>query len=322
MVDLVARSRSMTLGQRAVWAVAIAVVLWSACSLFVRAGDTDALVFTTWRLWIALPPLACIVAFRARGPRQVALRPPDVPWSRWLLIMFGAGAFFLSAAATSFAALGLTRLLDVTLIGALQPVLIIGFAVLFLGEHVHRSNVVRAAIAIVATIVVATAASSSGSWSLAGDVMAVISLVLNAGWFLYGRILRTRYPIDPIVFMLATLASAAIIATPLTLIAHGSLAISGKGLFFAVCTMIAGTAAHVLMIWAHRYVPTSVSSPLLLGEPPLVAAGAWIWFGESLGPVEIIGSAVVVASLFGVVRSPDLQEAEAEQDIGDPITPT
>jgi len=322
VVDLSARSRSMPLGQRALSAVVIAVVLWSACSLFVRAGDSDALVFTTWRLWIALPPLAGIVWFRARGPRQVALRPPDVSWSRWLAIMFGAGAFFLSAAATAFAALGLTRLLDVTLIGALQPVLIIGFAVLFLGEHVHRSNVVRAAIAIVATIVVATAASSSGSWSLAGDIMAVLSLVLNAGWFLYGRILRTKYPIDPIVFMFATLTWAAILATPLTLIVHGSLAISGRGLFFAVCTMIAGTAAHVLMIWAHRYVPTSVSSPLLLGEPPLVAAGAWIWFGESLGPIEIIGSAVVVASLFGVVRSPDLEEAEAEQDIGDPITPT
>ena len=58
MVDLAARSRTMPLGRRAVIAVVVAVVLWSACSLFVRAGDTDALVFTTWRLWIAIPPLA------------------------------------------------------------------------------------------------------------------------------------------------------------------------------------------------------------------------------------------------------------------------
>ena len=120
--------------------------------------------------------------------------------------------------------------------------------------------------------------------------------------------------------MLSTMISAAILATPLTLIVHGSLSISGRGLFFATCTMIAGTAAHVLMIWAHRYVPTSVSSPLLLGEPPLVAAGAWVFFGESLGPIEIIGSAVVVGSLWGVVRSPELEEAE--HDIADPTPPT
>ena len=184
-------------------AVVIAIVLWSASSLFVRAGHSDALVFTTWRLWFALPPLAVIVAWRSRGSQGVALWPPDVSRGRWLGLMFGAGAFFVSGAATAFAALGLTRLLDVTLIGALQPVLIIAFAVAFLGESVHRSHLTRAGVAIAGTIVVAAAASRNGSWSLAGDVVAVVSLVLNAGWFLYGRVLRTNFEIDPFAFMLS-----------------------------------------------------------------------------------------------------------------------
>jgi drug/metabolite transporter (DMT)-like permease len=238
----------------------------------------------------------------------------------WSLLMVGAGAFFVSGAATAFAALGLTRLLDVTLIGALSPILIIGFAVAFLHEHVRRSHLLRAVIAVAATIVVAVAASGSGSWSLAGDVIAVISLVLNAGWFIYGRVLRTNFDVDPFAFMLGTLFAGALLMTPLTLIAHGSLTMSGKGFFFAACVMMSGTTAHVLMVWAHRYVPTSISSPMLLLEPPLVAAGAWVWFGESLNAVEIIGSAVVVASLWGVVRSPELEEVE--DDAPDPVPPT
>src|SRR5258707_9789465 len=103
----------MPVERRAVGAVIIAVVLWSGSSLFVRAGHSDALVFTTWRLWFALPPLALIVALRARGSsrsRGVALWPPDVSRGRWLALMFGAGAFFVSGAATAFAALGMTRL--------------------------------------------------------------------------------------------------------------------------------------------------------------------------------------------------------------------
>ncbi len=320
MVDVVARSRSLSVERRAIFAVAIAIVLWSASSLFVRAGHSDALVFTTWRLWFALPPLALIVALRSRGPRGVALWPPDVSRGRWLALMFGAGASFVSGAATAFAALGMTRLLDVTLIGALQPVLIIGFAVAFLGETVHRSHLTRAIVAILGTIVVAAAASSGGSWSLAGDIVAVVSLVLNAGWFLYGRVLRTNFEVDPFAFMLGTLTCGAILLTPFTLIVHGTLAISGRGMFFAACTMVSGTTAHVLMVWAHRYVPTSVSSPLLLAEPPLVAAGAWVCFGESLSPIEIVGSAVVVASLWGVVRSPELEHAENEAP--DPAPPT
>src|SRR5260221_2381729 len=310
----------MPIERRAIVAVLVAVVLWSACSMFVRAGHSDALVFTTWRLWIALPPLAVIVSWRSRRGDSAPFWPDDVPPLRWIALLIGAGAFFVSGAATAFAALGLTRLLDVTLIGSLQPVLIIAFAVAFLGEHVARTHLLRAAVAIAGTIIVAVAASGGGSWSLSGDVVAVVSLVLNAGWFLYGRVLRTSFVVDPFAFMLGTLTSAAVLITPVALVAHGGLGISGRGLFFASCTMIAGTAAHVLMIWAHRHVPTSVSSPMLLGETPFVAAGAWVFFGESVTLLEGAGAAVVVASLWGVTRGPELEHVE--HDVPDHAPPT
>ena len=133
--------------RRAVPAVVVAVVLWSVASLSVRAGDSDALVFTTWRLWLALPPLAAIVWWRSRSGSSGPLRPPDVSPARWVGLVAGAGALFAAAVVTTFAAFGLTRLLDVTLIGALQPVMIIAFAVAFLGEHVGRGHLVRAAVA-------------------------------------------------------------------------------------------------------------------------------------------------------------------------------
>jgi len=320
MFDLANRSRAMPVGRRAVIAILIAVGLWSASAMFVRAGHSDALVFTTWRLWFALPPLAVIVAWRSRRTDSAPFWPEDVSPVRWTVLLVGAGAFFVSGAATAFAALGLTRLLDVTLIGSLQPILIIGFAVAFLGEHVARTHLLRAAIAIAGTIVVAVTASSGGSWSLSGDVVAVVSLVLNAGWFLYGRVLRTNFVVDPFAFMLGTLTSAAVLITPVAIIAHGGLGISGRGLFFVACTMIGGTTAHVLMIWAHRHVPTSVSSPMLLGETPVVAAGAWVFFGESVTVLQGVGSAVVVASLWGVTRGPELEHVE--HDVPDPAPPT
>jgi drug/metabolite transporter (DMT)-like permease len=277
-------------------------------------------VFTTWRLWFALPPLAAIVAWRSRRTASAPFWPDDVPSARWVLLLLGAGAFFIGGAATTFAALQLTRLLDVTLIGSLQPVLIIAFAVAFLGEHVARTHLLRAAVAIAGTILVAVAASGSGSWSLSGDVLAVLSLVANSGWFLYGRVLRTRIVVDPFAFMLGTLTAAAFLLTPLALVVHHTLRMSGRGFFFATATMIAGTAAHVMMIWAHRHVPTSVSSPMLLGETPLVAAGGWVFFGESINLLQGVGSAAVVASLWGVTRGPELEHVE--HDVPDPAPPS
>ncbi len=120
-----------------------------------------------------LPPLSAIVVWRSRRSQSAPFRPRGVPRWRWIAMLAGAGGFFVSGAATTFAALGLTRLLDVTLIGSLQPILIIAFAVAFLGEHVARTHLVRAVVAIAGTATVAAAASGSGSWSLAGDVVAV-----------------------------------------------------------------------------------------------------------------------------------------------------
>src|SRR6058998_381929 len=101
MVDLASRSRAMPVEQRAVLAILIAVGLWSGTSLFVRAGHSDALVFTTWRLWFALPPLFAIVAWRSRRTDSAPFWPVDVPPLRFLALLGGAGAFFIAGAATA-----------------------------------------------------------------------------------------------------------------------------------------------------------------------------------------------------------------------------
>lgn len=303
----------------ALGAVLLAVVGWSASTLFVRAAHADALVFTTWRLWFALPPLTALVVVRRRRDPHVVVIPHGVPRARWLLVLVGGGALFASGAASAFTAIDMTRLLDVTLITSLQPVIVMAIAATFLAERVTARQYLMASVAIAGTVVVASAASGSGTWSLAGDLVAVFSLVLNAGWFLYGRAVRARFDVDPMAFMLGVLGTAAVLLTPIAAISAGGLALTAAAIGFAACTMTTGTTAHVLMVWAHRYVPASVSAPLLLAEPPLVAMAAWLLFGEALGAVEIVGSLVVVAVLVGMVREQPLEHVEEETP--DPLAP-
>jgi drug/metabolite transporter (DMT)-like permease len=66
----------------------------------------------------------------------------------------------------------------------------------------------------------------------------------------------------------------------------------------------------VLVVWAHRFLAASVSAPLLLAQPAIVAVAAWVCFGESLGPLAVAGSVVVLVALWGMVRSPALEHVE------------
>jgi drug/metabolite transporter (DMT)-like permease len=222
------------------------------------------------------------------------------------------GILFAGGAATAFAALGSTTLLDASLIPALQPVIVIAVAVVALHEQVGRDLVVRCLVAVAGTALVAVAASGRGTWSLAGDLMAVVSLFVNAGWHLYGRWIRHRFEIDPIVFMTGTLTAAAVFLTPFALLTTGGLQVSGHALGYAAMVMVIGTSAHVTMVWAHRWVPASESAPVLLAEPACIALGGWIAFGDAPGAFEIVGSVIVMGALVGVVRSSVVDEIDEE----------
>src|SRR5271165_4363589 len=229
MATLRERAGSPSVARRAGLAWVVAILCWSVSVLFVRAAHANALVFSTWRLWLAVIPLGTFVLVRRRRGHKVLAGMHGASPVRWFGVVVFAGALFVAGMVTSFAAINHTSLLDVTLIGALQPVLIVGFAVAFLGERARASYLVRGVIAIGGALLVA-ASSSSGHGAFVGDVLAVLGLVLSAAWFLYGRVMRDRYGVDPIGLMFGVFLSGALIMTVVTLLVRGSLAIGGPAL--------------------------------------------------------------------------------------------
>ena len=73
------------------------------------------------------------------------------------------------------------------------------------------------------------------------------------------------------------------------------------GLFIAM-TLFSGTIGHSFMLWAQKYVDASVSSMILLLGPVISSAGAWLVYKQQISLTQVLGGAVVLASLAGVVR--------------------
>lgn len=288
--------------RRALGAVALAIVLWTSNVFFVREAD-DILVFTTWRMLLAIPVLAVTAAaVRARTAPESAPTRTRLPRPVQLGLL-GVGALFGVSALVNFVALNETTLVNVGVIHALQPAVVAGLAGRYLGEQVDRRLLLWVSIAIGGAALVAAASAGVGTWSLHGDLLAVLGLGLNSVWFLAGRWVRTRTDIDATTYMVVVFTTGALTLLVITAAAGRSLSINGSLLVLAGMTALFGTVGHTLVAWAHRFVPAAVSSLFILSQPALIAILAWIAFDESLSPLHIVGGGVVLASLARIVTS-------------------
>src|SRR5205807_1204636 len=75
VVGAAGRSGAEQVGERPFLVFPVAVRLWSATSLFVRAGHAAALMLTAWRVWLALPPLSALVYLGSPRSDSAALWP-------------------------------------------------------------------------------------------------------------------------------------------------------------------------------------------------------------------------------------------------------
>ena len=286
--------------RRAMGGVMAAIVLWTSNVFFVRHAD-DILVFTAWRMVFAIPVLGATAAAVWLRPTT---SPPSVraPLGRGVQVgLLGIGALFGVSALVNFVAINETTLVNVGVIHALQPAVVAALAGRYLGEHMDRTLLVWMTTAIGGAVLVASASGGVGTWSLHGDLLAVLGLALNSIWFLAGRWVRTRTHIDATTYMLVVFGTGAATLLVITTASGRSLGISSETLYLAAMTALFGTIGHTIVAWAHRYVPAAVSSLFILSQPALIALLAWVAFDEQLTLVHVVGGTVVLLSLARIV---------------------
>jgi drug/metabolite transporter (DMT)-like permease len=288
--------------RRALGGVTVAILLWTSNVFFVRKAD-DILVFTTWRMVLAIPVLAATaVVIRLRPSAAPARRRQ--PLTRAVQLgLLGIGALFGLSALVNFLAINETTLVNVGVIHALQPAVVAALAGRYLGERVDSELLLWAGGAIGGAVLVAAASGGVGTWSLHGDLLAVLGLCLNSTWFLAGRWVRTRTEIDATTYMLVVFGTGAATLLVVTTAMGRSLGTGSTTLYLAAMTALFGTIGHTIVAWAHRYVPAAVSSLFILSQPALIAVLAWVAFDEQLSALHLVGGVIVLLSLARIVMT-------------------
>jgi drug/metabolite transporter (DMT)-like permease len=280
-------------------AVCGAVLAWGLGPLIVRAITASAVTIAFYRLWLAVP-VALVVA-RVAGS--------SLSW-RVLKRTAPAGVLFGASILLGFVSFQQTSVANATLIPALQPVLVVLVAGRLFGERAGRRELLLGAASLVGISMVVVFAAGGGGASPVGDLFAVGNLLAFTTYFLVVKQLRSdNMPAGAL--LAGVILSAAIAVTPVALLtSHDLGAVGGPDWFWlVVMVVVPGTIGHGLMNWAQRYVDVTVSSLMTLANPVVSSIGAWLIYDEVLNGPQILGAAIVLASLAGIVI--------AQQRIGD-----
>jgi drug/metabolite transporter (DMT)-like permease len=270
----------------------VSVCTWGAASVLVKQITVDGLTVSFYRLWIG-----CAAAFLA-----LALARHRLTFSE-LVQSAPAGAVFGIQMVLAFTSIKLTTVANATLIGALQPALVLLVAGSWFGERIGRWQIGWTAVSIAGIAVLIAGASSSPEWSPLGDTLAVIGVVGFTGYFLASRRIRDR--LSSVAYTAGVQLSAAIVVTPVVIV-HGLQPGELTGGDWVRVTAIActsGVGAHLLVNWAHPYVRVSVSSVLILLVPVVAALSAWAVLDESLTPLQLAGGVITLGAIVALTRS-------------------
>ena len=281
---------------------AIAVFAWGFGPLLVRGIDASAATIVFWRLWLATPVMVG-AAYLSGGRVSLPL----------LKTVFVPGVLFGTSMIVGFTSFQTTSIANATLIGALQPALMLFIGPLLFGDRTGSRQVLLAVIALAGIGTVVLGAKQSSGASLHGDLLALINLGLWTAYFVRVKQVRNK-GVHAGALIAGVFCVAAVVVSPWVLLtSHDLGAIHGSDwLLIGLMVLVSGLVGHGLMTWAQRHLDITLASLLTLGSPVISAVGAWIVFGQHLSSVQIAGSLVVLAALGAIVL-----EARANTSVAD-----
>lgn len=271
-------------------AAAFAVVCWSAGNVMVTKVPMPGLQIAFWRILLGAVVYTAVVYGAGRRITADHLRRSAA-----------TGACISLEIAIFFVAIRATTVASATVIGSLVPLLLVGVAARQFGERVTRFLVGVSVISLGGVALVMSGASSSGVWSLRGDLLAAVALVFFAAYFALAKSAREHVP--ALEFQACIWIVGTVVLFPVAVVDAGGIEAPSAGdwVWLAALLAVPGTG-HLLMNWAHPRVRLAVTSMLTLAVPVLTTMGGVLFLEQSVNAVQVLGIAVVLGGLTLVIR--------------------
>jgi drug/metabolite transporter (DMT)-like permease len=267
------------------------VTCWSAGNIMVARFDMPGLWIGFWRLTLGAVLYGIVLHL---GGRRISLATMRLVGPAAVVIACEIGIFFTALRTTTVA--------NCTIIGALQPIVLLAVASRRYRESVGAWLVGATLVAVGGIALVVQGSSSQSGWSLRGDLLALVAMFFFSAYFVFVK--DIRHKVDTFTLQTASMAIGGVVLFPMAALDAGTLAVPfpswGQWAWLLALLAVPGSG-HFLMNWAHLHVSLSLTGLLTLGIPVISGVGAWLFVDERITVVQGAGMAIVLAVLAVVV---------------------
>ncbi|MBC7502359.1 MAG: DMT family transporter [Herminiimonas sp.] len=264
--------------------------------IFMRLSDVNPLASAFWRMALAAPVLwAWAFAVRAEDKKN----GKRTDFTRALAL---AGVYFAGDMGFWHLSLHYTTVANATLLS--------NFAPLFIALWLWWAHRVRFARLFIVGMVIAlagaalligpsaTGAGNAGSSKLLGDGLGVASAVFYAAYQLMIKDARSQYSTARLMAWSTSITALALL--PFALLSPGSFLPATLAAWWPLLALasIAQIGGQTVIAYASAHLPASLSSISLLIQPFTAALAAWLLFNEAIGPLQMLGGALILWGIY------------------------
>lgn len=270
--------------------IGLGVLAVSTSAVLVKLSAAPPVALAFWRValaWLVLTPFV----FLREWDRLRSLPRRDVVWSLLAGLFLGChyGVWFLSLTMTSVA--------SSTVLVTTQPIWVLLIGYVLWRERVPGRSLLGIGLALVGVWFIGAYGLTQGGGRFLGDVLAVVAAILISAYMLIGQRIRARASLLTYVFLVYGAAAIGLglfaLATQTPLTGYDA----SEWRLFAALAVIPTLFGHTVFNWALQYVPASIVSVSVLGEPVGSVLLALLLLGEVPAAVQIGGGLLILLGI-------------------------
>ena len=267
----------------------IGMIAVSTASIFIKLCEAPSLIIATYRMIFAS---LLLLPFASHQKTWRSWNRKEIGW----LILSG---FFLSLHFASWiTSLKYTSVASSVVLVTTHPIFVGLGAWLFLKEPLGLHLILGILLSVLGSGLISYGDMTLSKEALMGDGLALIGAMTASGYFLVGRKMRRNQDLLSYIFPVYSTAGLALVLFSLLFQNPFFGYTTTTYLFMFLLALVPQLIGHTTFNWALRYLPASMVSITILGEPIGSTLLAYFILGEKLTPLKILGGISIFAGIL------------------------